>query len=115
MTAADIEVCTIWIPEVNAFDYTPAEAFGTIRVMKIPEFTAGAGASADRNRDIVHLIRKQLSDYVPMQDYLLMTGSMLLVSAVSLVLREFGDRHRYLRWDGKYYRYVPYEVDVSKT
>jgi len=106
-------VSKVWIMDTNAFDYSPAEAFGEIVTLRTPNFAAGAGN--EWNRDVVHQLRKQLLGYVPMRDYLIPTGKPLKMCTISLLLREFGDKHRFLAWDAMHYRYVPYEVDVSKA
>jgi hypothetical protein len=102
----------VWVLDQNAFDYSPAEAYGEIVSLRSAAFSSGAGD--DWNREIIHSIRKQLIDYVPMEDYLIPTGKPLKMCAISLILRDFGDKHLFLAWDAMHYRYVKYEVDVGR-
>lgn len=104
----------VFIMDMNAFDYTPAEAFGEIVVLRGQNFASGA-SSKDWNGEILHGLRKQLVDYKPMQDFMIPTGKPLRMCAISLLLAEHGPKHRFLAWDAMHYRYVPYTIDTTKA
>jgi hypothetical protein len=101
--------------DTNSFDYTPAEAFGDVVSLRAQNFATGAGGDDHWNRDVVHSLRKQLKNYVPMVDYLIPTGKPLKMCVVSMILMEHGARHQFLAWDAMHYRYIPYSIDLSQT
>lgn len=104
----------VYIMDMNAFDYSPAEAFGEVVTLRTQSFATGTQGH-EWNADIIHSLRKQLIDYRPMEDYLIPTGKPLKMCAVSMLLAERGPRHQFLVWDAMHYRYIPYTLDISKA
>lgn len=98
---------TVYITEDQAFDYSPAEAFGELVVLKTPQIAPG-NIGADRNKLVIASLRTQLATYQPMFDYLLPTGKPSRQLMVGGIMREKGDRHLILGWDQINYRYLTY-------
>lgn len=103
----------VFIMDTNAFDYTPAEAYGEVVSLRAQNFASGSGDDS-WNKDVIHALRKQLQDYKPMTDWLIPTGKPLKMCVVTgIVLTDHGPKHQFLSWDAMHYRYVPYTIDVS--
>jgi hypothetical protein len=118
--------------DLNSFDYAPAEAFGELTVIKSAPFHTGVVDPTANNEPLAQ-IYKQLkgyeagSDYIldaehaklkvgydPGVDYFVPTGKPVKMCVIAgIAYRYFGPKHRFLVWDQKYYRYVPYMIDVS--
>ncbi|SRR6266404_5129174 len=104
----------VWILDTNAFDYTPAEAYGELVTLRGQNFAAGIDDDDSWNADIIHGFRKQLKDYVPVVDSLIPTGKPLRMCLISQILsQDHGPRHRWLAWDQSAYRYIPYVVNTA--
>ena len=105
---------TVYIEDENSFDYSPAQAYGDIVVLRSQRFAAGLGADDAWNANIKHSLRKQLVDYRPMVDFVIPTGDPLKMNLVAgLLVKGYGDRHQFLKWDMKAYRYVLHVLDYS--
>ena len=101
----------VFICEAKPFDYSPAQVYGELHLMKGPQFTPNAPTAA-WNDDAVLAIRKQLLDYIPDVDYLIPTGSPARIAVVAMLLSERGPVHRILQWDKRSSRYVEYKIRI---
>jgi hypothetical protein len=105
----------VFITDVNAFDYSPAEAYGELVVLQSQNFASGAtGATFSTwNNDVIHSLRHQLLEYVPGRDFIIPTGKPLKMCVVAMIIADRGRRHSFLAWDSMHYRYIPYTLDVG--
>jgi len=114
----DIEQATprsrVYVMDMNSYDYTPAEAYGDLVMLRAEHLAPGIALDDSWNAGIVTSLRKQLLDYRPMTDYLIPTGKPLKIVLISMLAVERGSRHRILAWDQKYYRYIQHIVDLLK-
>lgn len=99
----------VYITEVNAFDYSPAQAHGELVVLKSQAFTAG-DIDNDWNNAVIAELRRQLADYVPGRDYILPTGKPVKICVISMLLAEKGRTHKFLAWDAMHYRYIEHTI-----
>jgi hypothetical protein len=105
----------VFILDMNAFDYAPAEIYGDLVMLHGDPLAPGSGLELGDglwNMDVLNNLRKQLLDYQPGIDYLLPTGKPLKMCVISMLVRNLGDHHRFLVWDKKYYRYIPYTIKL---
>jgi hypothetical protein len=104
----------VWVLDMNAFDYSPAESFGELRLLKSDQFAPGA-IDDTWNAGVIQSLRAQLLEYRPMVDFLIPTGKPIKMCIASMLAAERGPRHKFLAWDQRYYRYVPYSIDLLRS
>jgi hypothetical protein len=103
----------VYVVEQQAFDYTPAQAYGDTVFMDVQRLAPDApGAGHDWNTKVLQQIRTALSQYVPEYDFLIPTGSPMKLLAAGAALKEKGPRHYVLGWDPRTQRYLQYVVVV---
>lgn len=99
----------VYIVEQQAFDYSPASAYGDVLFMDVQKLAPDApGAGSAFNSKVLQQIRRELSQYVPGIDYIVPTGAPVKLLAVGAVLKEKAPSHNVLGWDGRSQRYLHY-------
>src|SRR5688572_10084517 len=102
-----------YVVEQQAFDYSAAEAFGNLRFVEAkPLAPQSPGAPDTWNRNVVHQLRKEFSDYMPGYDFVIPTGSPSRMMLSGMLLAEKGKKHKILKWDGRTQRYLQYDVTL---
>lgn len=104
---------TVYVAEHQAYDYTPAEAFGTLHFIEAKPLAPQSPSAPDAwNKGVVHQIRKVLTNYLPGFDFIIPTGSPSRMLLVGMLLAERGKKHNILKWDGRTQRYLQYNVTL---
>jgi hypothetical protein len=103
----------VFVLEQQPFDYSPAKAYGELVFLNTKKLApASTGAPDTWNNDVVHSLRKELSDYISDIDYIIPTGSPSRMVTVGAVLASKGKRHRILGWDARTQRYLEYIINI---
>lgn len=118
----------VFVMDLNAFDYSPAEQYGELTVIKSAPLHTGT-VDPDSNDEAILQIYRQMAGYkggtdyiinpegaryIAGSDFLIPTGKPVKMCTIAgIAFRYFGPEHQFLVWDAKYYRYVPYTIDVS--
>ena len=84
-------------------DYTPAKEFGKVHFCTIMDFSAESGSLL--NNVIVDEIRMKLADFDAVNDYMVTSGSPLVIAAAFMILRERTSTVRVLRWSNRDFKY----------
>lgn len=103
----------VFVVEQQAFDYSPASAYGKLEFLSSIRLAPDApSAGNDFNSKVLYQLRRELSDYVAGIDYIIPTGSPVKMLVVGAVLRDKGNTHNVLGWDARTQRYLHYVIVV---
>lgn len=96
----------VWIIQDTNNDFSAAEEFGEVEF--ITRFDLSAIPASRNNSCIASDIRKFLSSYIPMVDYILPSGNPMLCATIAMSLPS--GEHNFLKWDGRRSLYIPYKL-----
>lgn len=102
-----------WITqEIHTFNYTPAEKHGDVRFITNKDYSPSR--SSLHNPSLTQDIRRVLENFDPENDYIVPTGSPIVLMVVAAVLAEKGLKvFRILKWDNRDFMYVPMTIDIG--
>lgn len=101
----------VWVTqEMPKFNYTGAEVYGEVRFITNEEYSPMQGSLL--NMDLSRGITDTLKDFDYDADYIVPTGSPIVVMAVMAVLGRKAKKFRILKWDNREYVYVPMRIDI---
>jgi hypothetical protein len=97
--------------EMTQFDYAPAEAFGEVQFLAVRDWSPIAGSI--HNEELLAGVRRRLADYNPEHDYIVTTGSPVVIAVVFMVLAQRPHRQvRILKWSNRDRVYAPITIEV---
>lgn len=98
--------------EVRAsrIDYTPARAWGQIHFCTIMDFSPEEDSQL--NEVLVQDLRRALQDYDPAVDWVVTSGSPLVIAAVFMIIREKTATARVLRWSNRDHMYQEVTINL---
>lgn len=94
----------------NHIDYSPARQFGEVIFCTIMDFTPFEGSM--QNNVLIDEMRKALHDFDPKNDFIITTGSPVVMLAAGMILRERAHSVRVLRWDNRLKEYQQVTVNL---
>jgi hypothetical protein len=100
------EVCN---PRQN-IDYAPARKFGEVNFLTIMDFSSEDNSLS--NQVLVEELRAKLLDFVPTEDYIVITGSPIVAAVVFMILRERTASVNFLRWSNRDHCYQPVTIKL---
>lgn len=80
-------------------DYSPARQYGKVVFCTILDFSPEDGSIM--NKVIIDELRGKLKDFDPAADFIVTSGSPLVIAAVFMILRERTHMVRVLRWSNR--------------
>lgn len=104
----------VFVTQETRYDFTRAEEFGEVVFLSVGgnDDFHNAYPSGHNDRMVGHL-RRQLRDFDPNDDWVVITGSPYITAVVFMLLGRMGlSRIRILRWDNRDYRYLPLVLDL---
>lgn len=103
----------VWVTqEMSKFNYLDAENYGEVRFLTARDYSSMVGSLS--NDALLKDIRDRLSEFNPETDYLVPTGSPLVVMVVmSIVARKYStNRFKVLKWDNRHMKYIPTVMEL---
>jgi hypothetical protein len=98
------------VQEQDRFDYSPAEKFGELHFLTIHEYSTNK--NSPKNDMIKDDMIRGLREYRPGVDYLVLTGSPILMCLGFHYANMHGNVHKILKWDNQAYEYKIVNVGV---
>ena len=101
----------VFVAQEGPFDYTSGNTYGDLVFCSFHEITPTRGGMY--NAQIIDGIKKAMEDYVPGQDYILLSGSPIAIAhCLAIAFNKFRKpcEHHMLKWDSQRGQYVPYVV-----
>lgn len=92
-------------------DYTPAAAFGAVKFCTIMDFSPMDDSM--QNNVLVDELRSRLRDFNPESDFIVTSGSPLVIAAVFMILRERTATVRVLRWSNRDHIYQEVTINLQ--
>ncbi|TXG97768.1 MAG: hypothetical protein E6R08_06515 [Nevskiaceae bacterium] len=91
-------------------DYSPARAWGQIKFCTIMDFSPEE--ESQLNEVLVQDLRRVLADYDPQVDWVVMSGSPLVIAAIFMIIRERTASARVLRWSNRDHVYQEVTINL---
>lgn len=96
--------------EVNRIDYTPAHYYGRVVFCTVMDFSPENDSTM--NKVLVDEVRARLRDFNPDKDFVVTSGSPLVIAAVFMILREKTHKVRVLRWSNRDFVYQEVTINL---
>jgi hypothetical protein len=109
------ESSRVYVVQELQHDYSKAEQFGELIFLSSREITPTAMGVSPANRAIIDDIKRNLHDYMPGKDYLLLAGSPIAIAWTIYLAFQRGKQHLALKWDNQGREYVRYHIDPSQV
>ena len=93
----------VFVTQEQHFDYSPAEVHGDLEFLAAQEYSPSWNSL--RNSLLIESVRKRMVDYIPQVDFLLPSGSPLLIGLVFAIAAEKGSRHNVLHYSNRDHDY----------
>lgn len=107
-----MNVKVLVVQEQPQYDYSPAEQYGDVAFMSSHDVSPMSASL--RNADIIRGMKKVMSDYVPMVDFILPSGSPINIAAVMMMAGKMGGKHKILKWDNRSNNYTPVTINIGE-
>jgi hypothetical protein len=103
----------VWVTQETDVDFSEAERYGEVKFLTANDFNNTR--SSIKNQFLLMSLRKQLTEFEPENDWIVITGSPIVSCAVFAILGWM--RHplvRILRWDNRDLVYRPHYLELNK-
>lgn len=98
----------VFVTQEIPVDFSPAEVFGDVVFCSRHEITPTKGGFI--NQSTIAGIKSTMVEYIPGEDYILLSGSPIAIAHCLMAAFKRGPTHNLLKWDGQRGAYMHYEV-----
>jgi len=104
-------VSKVFITQEGNHNYTEAQEFGEVEFLTSDEFSPIP--TSGKNKNILREIKAKMSTYIPGVDYIMPSGSPIVIGIAFMIAREKGTAVKILKWDNQRRKYSGITVNVE--
>lgn len=111
MTTPQDSVVYILQEQAN-MDFSPAEMYGDVQFMGIEISRMKTPSPRDQGR--LAIMAATAEKFRPDLDYIVFTGSPVVIATMAAIMGRLHSRFRTLRWDRVNNKYIPVTIDLGR-